>query len=108
MRLLFDANLSRRLVLTLGDVFPDSAHASVLGPDPGDENIWQYAKTNDYMIVSKDSDFYRMSVAWGPPPKVVWLRIGNGPTRLVENALRMRAAEIENFSSDTFSALLII
>lgn len=108
MKLLLDANLSRRLVTTLDVTFPGSTHVSQLGAVPDDEAIWNHAKTNGYMIVSKDSDFYRMSVAWGPPPKVLWLRIGNGPTGLVETVLRARLPDIEAFAADRDAALLII
>ena len=53
MKLLIDANLSRKLVALLDDQFPGSAHVSRLGPDPTDETIWDYAKTSDFIIVSK-------------------------------------------------------
>ena len=66
---MFDANLSRRLVPGLADVFTGSVHASVLGPDPEDEAIWNHAKANEFTIVFKDSDFYHMSVAWGGAAK---------------------------------------
>jgi predicted nuclease of predicted toxin-antitoxin system len=105
---MLDANLSRRLVPLFSDVFPGSVHASILGPAPEDEAIWDYAKTNGFIVVSKDSDFYRLSVAWGAPPKVVWLRIGNGPTRFVEQILRSRLDAISSFAGDADAALLIV
>ena len=108
MKLLFDANLSRSLVTRLADVFPGSLHSSVLSPDPTDEAIWAYAKANGFAIVSKDSDFYRMSVSWGVPPKVVWLRIGNGSTSLAERVIRSRARDIETFAAEAEAALLIV
>lgn len=92
----------------LADVFAGSTHVSVLGPDPDDESIWDHAKANDLTIVSKDSDSYRMSVLLGAPPKVVWVRIGNGPTRHVEEMLRSRAADLATFIADADAALLII
>ena len=49
MKLLFDENLSPRLVPALSDLFPESAHVDRLGlgskPDPV---IWEYAKTHGY------------------------------------------------------------
>lgn len=65
MKLMFDANLSRKLAAMLADVFPESGHVSLLGREPEDIAIWNFAKANGFTIVSKDSDFYRMSVAWG-------------------------------------------
>ena len=108
MRLLFDANLSRHLIGHLTDAYPGSAHASVLGPEPEDIEIWEYAKTKGFVVVTKDSDFYRMSMAWGPPPKVIWLRIGNSTTSAVESVLRERSADVRAFCDDKTSALLIL
>ena len=49
------------------------------------------------MIVSKDEDFHRLSVLHGPPPKVIWIRLGNCSTDDVMQLLRMRRDEIEAF-----------
>jgi predicted nuclease of predicted toxin-antitoxin system len=57
-------------------------------------------------MVSKDADFQALSAALGPPPKVIWLRIGNGPTRDVVALLRTRAADVRAFLADPTSALL--
>ena len=57
-------------------------------------------------VVSKDADFQRLSAGLGPPPKVVWLRVGNWPTRDVEALLRSRAADIRAFLADPASAVL--
>jgi len=60
MKLLFDQNLSPRLPRALSDLYPDSAHVREAGlRDSSDEAIWNYAKQNDFTIVSKDSDFQR-------------------------------------------------
>jgi predicted nuclease of predicted toxin-antitoxin system len=37
-----------------------------------------------YGIVTKDSDFNELSVVFGFPPKVIWLRRGNCTTRDIE------------------------
>ena len=88
MTLLFDENLSPRLVPALADLFPESAHVDLLGmggePDPV---IWEYAKRHGYILVSKDSDFHERSLLYGRPPKVVW--IGFMPT-LKEGRKNMR------------------
>jgi predicted nuclease of predicted toxin-antitoxin system len=105
---MFDANLSRRLVGHLVDVYPGSEHASVLGSVPEDIEIWDYAKAHGLVVVTKDSDFYRMSMAWGPPPKVVWLRLGNGGTVEVAKLLRLREGDLRLFGKDPTVALLIV
>jgi predicted nuclease of predicted toxin-antitoxin system len=36
-----------------------------------DKDIWQYAHDNNYVIVTKDSDFYEMSSLYEQPPKLI-------------------------------------
>jgi len=58
MKLLLDENLSRRIIPFLQTAFPDSSQVSLLGlENSSDSEIWQYAKTNGFVIVSRDSDF---------------------------------------------------
>ncbi len=88
-RLLFDENLAARLVDELRDLFPDSQHTrAVLGPAATDEQIWEWARREGLVIVSKDEDFQRFSVWRGFPPKVIWIRLGNSSTRDVAAILR--------------------
>ena len=107
MSLLFDQNLSRRLPTLLAGEFPGSEQILLVGLDGADDRaVWAYAAAHGLAIVSKDSDFQLLSAALGPPPKVVWLRVGNGPTRVVEALVRSRAADIQTFLADPASALL--
>ncbi|MBW4458052.1 MAG: DUF5615 family PIN-like protein [Nostoc indistinguendum CM1-VF10] len=53
-----------------------------------DTAIWEFAKTNDFCIVTQDVDFAERSRLHGSPPKVVWLRCQNAPTKQVESLLR--------------------
>lgn len=110
VRLFFDANLSPVPVRLLEDQFPGSAHALFvgLGPAPTDDDIWTCAANNGFVIVSKDADFYRLSTVNGAPPKVVWLRIGNGPTTAVESLLRQSVVRFADFTADPSAALLIL
>ena len=59
-------------------------------------------------IVSKDSDFYRLSVTRGALPKVIWPRVGNSSTHLIDVALRARFGEVLKFDADRLSSLLIV
>ena len=56
--------------------------------------------------MSNDADFALLSAALGPPPKVIWLRIGNGPTRDVVALLQVRAADVQAFLADPTAAVL--
>ena len=53
-----------------------------------DSMVWDYAKDNDLIIVSKDADLHDLSLVLGNPPQVIWLRLGNCSTLQVENLLR--------------------
>lgn len=89
MRLLFDQNLSRRLVADLAPWFPDSAHVGSIGLDTAtDREVWAYAGEQGYMIASKDSDFRQLAFLFGPPPKGIWFRVGNCSTAAIAAVLR--------------------
>lgn len=99
MKLLFDQNLSHKLVERLADSFPGSTHVRNVGLKTADDPVvWAYAQQNGFMIVSKDADFHQRSLVLGYPPKVVWIRLGNCSTREVEALLRKYAGEVAAFS----------
>lgn len=59
MKLLLDENLSDRIVPRIIDLYPDSEHVKTLAlTNTDDVIIWEYAKANGFVIVSKDSDFH--------------------------------------------------
>ena len=109
MSLLFDQNLSRRLVGLLAVEYPGSEHvehAGLLGAD--DDTVWHYAAMHDLIVVSKDADFGHLASLRGPPPKVIWLRVGNGPTAAVAALLRGRVADVIAFAARPASSLLVL
>jgi predicted nuclease of predicted toxin-antitoxin system len=109
MTLLFDQNLSRRLVRLLAAEYPGSEHvegAGLLGAD--DLTVWHYAAGRGLMVVSKDSDFRHLALLHGPPPKAIWMRVGNGPTAAVAALLRARVADVRAFAADPALALLVL
>jgi predicted nuclease of predicted toxin-antitoxin system len=109
MKLLFDQNLSHRLVRTLADVYPDCQHVRNVGlRDASDTQVWNYARSNGYTIVSKDSDFYQRSLAIGFPPKVIWVRLGNCTTTAIEELLREHAVTVEQFEVDAIATFLVL
>ncbi len=109
MRLLFDQNLSRRLVRELAAWFPESSHVAALGIETAtDLEIWAYAGEHGYLIVSKDSDFRQLAFLLGPPPKAVWLSVGNCSTSAVAEMLRANADVISRFAVSEEEALLVL
>lgn len=98
MKLLFDENLAACLVGDLADIYPDSAHVSALGlGGAADRAIWARAAADGFVLVTKDEDFHRLSVLLGPPPKVIWVRLGNCATKDVARLLRFRADDVKAF-----------
>jgi predicted nuclease of predicted toxin-antitoxin system len=63
MKLLLDQNLSWRLVKPLQGSFPESAHVRDLGLDrASDVDVWEYARREGFVIISKDSDVEQRSI----------------------------------------------
>jgi len=109
VKLLFDENLSRKLVFRLADLYAGSVHvADVQLLHTADREIWEFAKRGDFIVVSADSDFYELATTLGPPPKVVWLRNWIHPTRDAERVLRREAIRITEFAADTELGLLVL
>lgn len=109
MSLLFDQNLSRHLPSLLAAEFPGSGQVIAAGLATADDRaVWAYAAAHGLAIVSKDADFAQLSAVFGPPPKVIWLRIGNGPTQDVVALLRARAADVQAFLADPAAAVLVL
>jgi predicted nuclease of predicted toxin-antitoxin system len=78
MKLLLDENLSRRLVPFLQHEFPGSSQVTLLGLESAsDQEIWNRAKQDGYVVVTKDADFQELSLVWGAPPQVIRLRTPN-------------------------------
>lgn len=109
MKLLFDQNLSPKLVNRLGDLFPGSSHVQSVGLDSADDDqVWEHARLNGFAIVSKDADYNNLSVLRGSPPKVIWLQLGNCTTAQVEAAFRAHVADIEVFEKDASVGTLVL
>jgi predicted nuclease of predicted toxin-antitoxin system len=109
LRLLFDQNLSARLVDSLADLFPGSLHVTAAGlGNADDEQVWRFAAVNDLVIVSKDEDFHQRAFLYGPPPKVVWVRLGNCTTETVEQALRSAETLLASFGAEPEAAFLVV
>ncbi|OGT88882.1 MAG: hypothetical protein A2286_09865 [Gammaproteobacteria bacterium RIFOXYA12_FULL_61_12] len=97
MKLLLDENLSRRLVPFLQSAFPGSTQVALIGLERADDRaIWQYAREHDFVIVTKDADYYDLSLLLGSPPDVVWLQVGNADKAIVLNKLLANQQMIES------------
>ncbi len=107
MKLLFDENLSPTLVVELADVFQGSAHVRDVGlKSSSDRKVWDYAVDMGFAIVTKDADFRQRSFLFGPPPKVIWIGLGNCSTRQIAELLRKESSDIEAFGAAEEQAFL--
>ena len=109
MKLLFDQNLSPRLVQSLASLYPDSTHVREVGlQEADDQKVWEFARNDGFTVVSKDSDFRQRSFLLGFPPKVIWLRLGNCTTSDIEHVLKQRETAIRKFCDDPVDSFLML
>ena len=103
MKLLLDANISWRLVANLKNYFADCQHVDHIGltSSPTDKEIWDYAFTNQFIIVSNDADFLNFVNLKNFPPKVNLLRTGNQSNAFIEKILIKHIQEISALSDST-------
>jgi predicted nuclease of predicted toxin-antitoxin system len=109
VKLLLDQNISRKLVPLLREEFPDSAHVAELDlAQSTDRQIWDFAGQNDYVIVSKDSDFRQLAFLFGPPPKAVWLDVGNVSSSTILELIRSSRETINDFADNTEESFMLL
>ncbi|MBD2719457.1 MULTISPECIES: DUF5615 family PIN-like protein [unclassified Synechococcus] len=107
--LLLDENLSERLLPLLSDRFPESGHVRLLGLGGADDlTIWDRARADGDLLVTKDEDFLRLSMSRGFPPKVICLAIGNAGNASTAALLLDHAAAIEDFSNHPEAGFLML
>lgn len=98
MKLLFDQNISFRIIRQVIERFPSSSQVRQLGLENfSDKRIWEYAKQNSYTIVSFDADFYDLVNLYGCPPKILWLHFGNSTTLNIAHVLNTKIDKITDF-----------
>lgn len=109
MKLLFDQNLSPRLVELLADLFPNSAHVQSAGLDrASDEAVWNHGLAGGFVIVTKDSDFQERSQITGSAPCIVWIRRGNCSTEDIAAMLRNGAEKIAALGKERETEFLVL
>ena len=109
MKLLFDENLSYRVVQAVQQHFPDSIHVT----DPSiktreDSGIFSFARDNQFTIVTFDEDLYDLQLIKGFPPKIVWLRFGNSSNLKIINKLLESKDAILSFHENAEVGMLEI
>ena len=101
MKLLLDENLSHRLVHRLNLLFPGLTHVRDVGlKEADDKNIWEWAKANDFTVITTDVDFVLLAQRLGWPPMVIHIEQCDFPFRIIEDLLRRNAVRISEFEKD--------
>ncbi|KUJ59383.1 hypothetical protein AR687_23550 [Flavobacteriaceae bacterium CRH] len=102
MKLLFDANISWRILKLTGNDFPDSLHANTIPvKQPAkDIEIWEFAKQNNFTILTHDDDFEKLLLLKGVPPKVIILKTFNRNTKQISEILISKKDIIDSFISN--------
>ncbi|MBU4017422.1 DUF5615 family PIN-like protein [Patescibacteria group bacterium] len=97
-KLLFDQNLSYRIIKEIGHLFPNSSHVCLLKLDKADDlTIWNYAKEHGFHIVTQDSDFNDTNILYGYPPKIIRIHTGNTATNTIIELIQKKNEAIQNF-----------
>ena len=104
MKLLFDQNISPRILNFLSEDYKNSSSIKKEGLiNALDLDIWNFAKTNGFIIVTQDSDFNDLNTLYGFPPKIIWIRVGNLRTRVIAKILNDYKVEIDSFARQNAS-----
>ena len=70
--------------------------------------MWEYARANCFIIVSKDSDFQQRSLLYGHPPEIVWLRIGNCNRQQLVQLIAAHEHDIRALDADPHESVLVL
>jgi len=98
MKLLFDQNISYRILKKLPDVYSGSSHVKSVGlMNASDIEIWEYAKLHQFIIVTQDSDFNDLFLLKGFPPKILWFQTSNLRTDDLALILKNQQNDIIDF-----------
>lgn len=73
-----------------------------------DRELLDRAAEDGYIVVSKDEDLHQLAILHGPPPKVVWVRLGNCTTSEAEVALRAGIERIDSLAADEDATFLVL
>src|SRR5690606_36001630 len=110
MKLLFDQNISHRILSLLPENYAESTSVKKEGLiNVNDKKIWEFAKKQNFTIVTQDSDFNDLNALFGFPPKIIWIRTGNLSTKSLSDLLINYEAEIRDFiTNDKFGCFEIL
>jgi predicted nuclease of predicted toxin-antitoxin system len=69
---------------------------------------WNWARENDFAVITADSDFLALSQSFGWPPKIIHLEQCDFPLRVIEGQLRRNAVRIVEFHKNEDAGVLTL
>lgn len=98
MKLLFDQNISPKILKKLPSEFSECNQVRFVGlEDAPDLEIFEFAKTNEFSVVTFDSDFVDLNALHGTPPKIIYLNTGNLTTQSVSELILNNLLTIQHY-----------
>ncbi len=97
MKLWLDAHLSPAIALWLNEEFPEHNVTPLrdIGlRDADDTEIFLKARTEEAIVITKDSDFITLVEYFGAPPQVIWLRCGNTSNESLKRIFAAKLPEV--------------
>jgi predicted nuclease of predicted toxin-antitoxin system len=90
MRFLIDAHLPKKLAFFFRENGFDAIHTSELpkGNNTDDKEIVELSLKENYIVISKDADFYNIYLSKGEPYKLIYLKVGNLSTLDILNLFK--------------------
>lgn len=78
MKFLVDNQLPAALARFLSDTGTECQHVLDVGlAQTSDAEIWRYAAEGEFVLISKDEDFFHRAARPDAPVQLVWIRLGN-------------------------------
>ena len=110
MKLLFDQNISPKILRHLPDGFSECNQVRFVGlEDASDLEILKYAEANGFAVVTFDSDFVDLNALRGTPPKIIYLNTGNLTTQRVSSLIQNNLPAIRQYlNSDSDDILELL
>lgn len=76
-----------------------AVHQRTINPAWSDTQVWEYARQHQLTIITKDTDFSNRILLHTPPPRVIWLRLGNVSVRDLYTVLHQMWPDIASLSA---------
>ena len=101
MKLLIDQNISKRIIDSINDTFSDSIHVNSIADTTNTDNeLWDYAIKNNFILVTTDSDFFNHCIVSEQSPKIILVQGEVITSNKMEWALRVNQVAIEQFIAE--------